>query len=178
MLHLPNFALGSMPICQPLERAHEGTLTMTSVVLNKSANRSKIVLGVDDAPESLSLLRLAVDAAGYTFLGAKNGMECLALLSRIAPQLILLDVEMPPPNGFELCRKIRSIHSLDRVPVAFLTARKTADDVKTGLAAGGNDFIVKPYEIPKLIERITHWATHRINAPPVNPRPSPSGPSS
>ena len=89
---------------------------------------------------------------------AKNGTECLALLGLITPRVILLDVEMPAPNGFEICRRIRSIRGLDRVPVAFLTARKTAGDVKTGLAVGGNNFIVKPYEVPKLIERITHWA--------------------
>jgi two-component system OmpR family response regulator len=137
---------------------------MTGVILNRSEPSSKLVLAVDDAPENLSLVQLAVKSAGCTFLGAKSGVECLALLERIVPQVILLDIEMPPPNGFETCGKIRSMHTLASVPIVFLTARKSADDVKTGLAVGGNDFIVKPYDVAKLIERITYWTNRRISA--------------
>jgi two-component system, OmpR family, response regulator len=123
--------------------------------------KSKVVLGVDDTPENLAFLKRAIEACGYTFIGAKTGFECLAILGRVTPKLILLDIEMEPIDGFETCRRVRRMTGMDLVPIAFLTARKTGEDVKAGLAAGGNDFIVKPYLIPKLRERVEYWMTHR-----------------
>jgi DNA-binding response OmpR family regulator len=133
--------------------------------ISAAEKKSKIVLGVDDAQDNLNLLKLAVESAGYSFIGAKSGLECLRLVGRMMPKLILLDIEMPNLDGFETCRRIRSLQDMKRTPVAFLTGRKTAADVKTGLEVGGNDFIVKPYDIVKLIERINYW----INCPPRTP---------
>lgn len=132
--------------------------------------RSKVVLGVDDAPENLAFLKRAIEACGYTFVGAKSGVECLEMLGRVMPRVILLDIEMQPIDGFETCRRIRSMTGTDQVPIAFLTARKTANDVKAGLAAGGDDFIVKPYLIPKLRERVEYWMTHRPKSDPAAPQ--------
>jgi CheY-like chemotaxis protein len=130
--------------------------------MNASGTISKIVLGVDDAPENLFLLKAAVKAGGYTFLGAKSGLECLAFVRRVTPRLILLDIQMPEMDGFETCRQIRQRTELRGVPVAFLTALKSPDDVKAGLAAGGNDFIVKPFDPARLLERIKHWTGRTI----------------
>jgi CheY-like chemotaxis protein len=104
------------------------------------AHRGKIVLAVDDAPENLLVLHSMVEAAGFTFMGAKSGQECLSLAYRVAPSVFLLDIEMPKPDGFETCRHLRTRRELRSVPIAFLTARNSADDLKEGLAAGGNDF--------------------------------------
>ncbi len=127
-----------------------------------SANKSKIIVGVDDTPESLALLEHVVTDAGYTFFGAASGAECIGLLARIAPRFVLLDIQMPEMDGFETCRRIRTDPRLQTVPIAFLTARKTTEDVRTGMAAGGNDFIVKPFDPAKLRERIHYWAARRI----------------
>jgi CheY-like chemotaxis protein len=86
------------------------------------------------------------------------------LLTRIEPKLILLDIEMPELDGFETCSQIRSKPNLRNTPVVFLTARKSADDVKNCLAVGGNDFIVKPFDLAKLLDRIRHWTGRRIAA--------------
>ena len=126
-------------------------------------NRSKIIVGVDDMPESLSLVGHIVSDAGYTFMGAAGGAECLALVARIVPQLILLDVEMPKMDGFETCRRLRADGRLTHVPIAFLTARKTSEDVRRGMDAGGNDFVLKPFDRAKLIERLNYWTRHRVN---------------
>src|SRR5580692_9511760 len=104
-------------------------------VARQSAN-SKIVVGVDDAPENLALLEAAVRAGGFNFLGASSGAECLTLLSRIEPRLVLVDIEMPDMNGFEVCRRIRKSPEMRHVPVAFITARRTAEDVRNGLQVG------------------------------------------
>jgi len=126
-------------------------------------NRSKIIVGVDDVPESLALVDHIVSDAGYTFMGAGGGAECLALVARIVPQLILLDVEMPKMDGFETCRLLRADGRLTHVPIAFLTARKSSEDVRKGMAAGGNDFVLKPFDRAKLIERLNYWTRHRVN---------------
>jgi CheY-like chemotaxis protein len=133
--------------------------------LNPTEASSKIVLGVDDAPENLFLLQSAVKAGGYTFVGAKSGAECLSLLHRIMPRLILLDIEMPMMDGFAVCRQIRASREFQHIPIAFLTARKTSEDVKRCLEVGGNDFIVKPFDLAKLLDRIKHWTAKRIAVP-------------
>lgn len=125
---------------------------------------TKIVFGVDDAPENLFLLQATVEAGGYLFFGAKNGIECLSLLTRVSPQVILLDIEMPELDGFETCRLIRVTTEGRDVPVAFLTARKTIDDVKKCLEVGGDDFILKPFDPVKLLERIKYWSGRRAGS--------------
>jgi CheY-like chemotaxis protein len=125
------------------------------------ARKGKIVLGVDDQPENLQMLEGLIEAQGFTFFGVPSGPEALSLAQRISPRLILLDVQMPGMDGFETCRRLRAIFSLKQVPVAFLTARKAAADVQAGIAAGGNDFIVKPFDPEKLIGRVLHWTGRR-----------------
>ena len=132
------------------------------ISINSSDPSTKIVLGVDDAPENLFLLQSAVKAGGYTFMGARSGTECLSLLMRVVPRLILLDIEMPVMDGFETCRQIRAMAHLRQVPIAFLTARKTTDDVQKCIQLGANDFIVKPFDMVKLLDRIKHWTSRRL----------------
>jgi DNA-binding response OmpR family regulator len=127
-----------------------------------SDNRSKIIVAIDDAPENLSLLESAVTAAGYSFIGEANGEAGLQLLVRVAPRLILLDIQMPGMDGFEVCRRMRAYRHLDKVPVIFLTARKTVEDVRACMAAGGNDFMVKPFDVEKLQARIRRWVATRL----------------
>jgi len=143
---------------------------MSSMSVNGTSTVSKIVMGVDDAPENLFMLQAAIKHAGYTFLGAKSGAECLSLVSRVVPRLILLDIEMPEMDGYETCRKLRSNPELRHVPIAFLTARKTPADVTAGMQAGGNDFIVKPFDHIKLIERVRHWTSRSVGRASVNPQ--------
>jgi len=66
-------------------------------------------------------------------------------------------------DGFETCCQIRSDVRLRHVPVAFLTSRKTTEDVRAGMAAGGNDFILKPFDNAQMISRVDHWTRQRIN---------------
>jgi CheY-like chemotaxis protein len=127
--------------------------------------RSKIVIGVDDLPENLTMLKSLLSAAGYQFLGVTSGPECLNIVHRAQPRLILLDVQMPEMDGFETCRRLRTIPEIRPVPIAFLTARKSREDVQAGLAAGGNDFIIKPFDTVKLLERVRHWVARRVDQP-------------
>lgn len=133
-------------------------------------NRSKVVFGVDDSPESLSFLSMTLLSEGYNFVAFSSGRQCLDVVRRIPPRLILLDIQMPDLDGFETCRQLRKISELENVPIAFLTACKTREDVKLGMAAGGNDFIVKPFDRDQLLGRIRHWTSTRVSTPETTAR--------
>ena len=133
---------------------------------SNNSNKNKVVIGVDDLPQHLRLLQQCVLSGGYTFIGASGGLECLKLVSRIEPRLILLDVQMPEIDGFETCRRLRALPALSHVPVAFLTSRNATEDVRAGLAAGGNDFILKPVVIARLMERVNYWTSRRVSMGP------------
>ncbi len=134
----------------------------TSVSVDAARHRSKIIFGVDDNPANLAILKELLTAAGYQFFGFSNGADCISSSWRIVPKLILLDVNMPDLDGFEICRRLRTQPQTRDVPIAFVTARKTREDVRQGLAAGGNDFIVKPFERGHLLERVEMWTTRRL----------------
>ena len=123
-----------------------------------------VVLAADDQAENVLMLESLIESQGFTFFGVASGAECLAMAERIAPRLILLDVQMPGLDGFETCRRLRAIPALARVPVAFLTARKSAQDVRAGLDAGGDDFIVKPFDPGRLVARVAHWTGRAAGA--------------
>lgn len=128
------------------------------------SRRAKIILAADDQPENLMILESLIEGQGFTFFGVETGLDAISLATRISPRLILLDVQMPLMDGFETCRRLRAIRELKQVPIAFLTARKASDDVRAGLLAGGNDFIVKPFDPEKLISRVVQWSGRRLPA--------------
>ena len=124
-------------------------------------NEKPVIVAVDDSREMLDILKTVVADAGYRFFGASGANQCLRLVRDVQPALILLDIQMPEIDGFELCRQIRAVESWRDVPIAFLTARRTAQDVKAGIAAGGNDFITKPFDAKSLTARIDRWVGRR-----------------
>jgi two-component system OmpR family response regulator len=134
----------------------------SQVLLDK--NRGKIVMGVDDVPINLTILGAYIQKAGFTFIGAASGEECLNLTTRVQPRVLLLDIQLPGIDGFEVCRRLRRREEFTRVPIVFLTASDNLEDVKEGMAAGGNDFITKPVQQAKLIERVTYWVQRRVGA--------------
>jgi len=129
-----------------------------------AARRGKIILGVDDQADNIMILESLIEAQGFTFFGVNSGAEGLSLAQRVNPRLILLDIQMPDMDGLETCRRLRRIPAFAATPVAFLTARKAVEDVKAGIAAGGNDFILKPIDPEKLLARVAHWTSRRISA--------------
>jgi len=114
----------------------------------------KVVVVVDDNAENRKLVSGLLSAYGYIVFAAISGVDCLSLLSRVRPNLIILDIMMPDMDGFETCRRIRSEPGLRHVPILFLTAYPLAENVQKGLSVGGSDFIAKPFEIDVLLSRI------------------------
>jgi DNA-binding response OmpR family regulator len=116
-----------------------------------------VIVAVDDSREMLDILKSLIAGAGYRFFGASNANQCMRLVRDVEPDLILLDVQMPEVDGFDLCRQIRAVEACSTTPIAFVTARRTAQDVKAGIAAGGNDFITKPFDAKNMMARIDRW---------------------
>lgn len=116
-----------------------------------------VIVAVDDSREMLDILKSLIAGAGYRFFGASNAHQCMRLVRDVEPDLILLDIQMPEVDGFDLCRQIRAVEAFRHTPVAFVTARRTAQDVKSGIAAGGNDFITKPFDARNLMARVDRW---------------------
>lgn len=111
---------------------------------------SKKILVVDDEPGIVQLLRDYFEIQGYEVASASNGVEALEQSSH-NPDLILLDVNMPGIDGFEVCRLIRDHVSC---PILFLTAKVEEQDRIQGLMLGGDDYILKPFSIDELGARV------------------------
>ena len=110
----------------------------------------KLVL-IDDDAEVLAINQKYLTGAGFTVYTAISPREGVLSIRKNLPDCILLDVMLPEADGYRVCRYIRSFSS---VPILFLTARSSEEDVIRGLTCGGDDYLVKPFSYVELIARI------------------------
>ncbi len=111
----------------------------------------KRVLIVDDDPNLLDLLRVALERSGYTVLTALNGLEGARLFRTNPVHLVILDIMMPQRDGFSLCRDLRAISN---IPIIMLTARQEVEDIVRGLELGADDYITKPFNLREVVARV------------------------
>ncbi len=109
------------------------------------------ILIVEDDKNIQELLQLYLEKEGYAVTLADNGGQGLTKFRSIKPDLVLLDVMMPVMDGWEVCKLIRAE---SRTPVIMLTAKGELDDKITGLKAGADDYVTKPFEMRELMARI------------------------
>lgn len=110
------------------------------------------ILLVEDDHELAGSLGDYLGEFGYNVDFARDGRSCLELVKQQDYDLIILDVAMPRISGFDTCRQLR--HEQNHTPVIFLTARDALPDKEEGYAAGGDDYLVKPFEPQELLWRI------------------------
>lgn len=122
------------------------------------------ILIVDDNPNNLQVLSALLSEAGYTVRPALSGELALRAVEARLPDLILLDVRMPPGiDGYETCRRLRANPNSRDVPVIFISALDETSDKLSGFDAGGVDFIAKPFEAQEVLARVrTHIQLHRM----------------
>jgi diguanylate cyclase (GGDEF)-like protein len=113
------------------------------------------VLVVDDDPFIARLLEIELRANGYDVRVAGDGEDALAKVQASCPDLVLADVMMPAIDGFELTRRLRQDPRTATVSIILLTARGLSADKLEGFAAGADDYIVKPFDTPELLARVS-----------------------
>ncbi len=121
------------------------------------------VLIVDDTPKDLQFLIEHLEKeAGLNVLIAKNGRHALEITQKIVPNLILMDVLMEGIDGFETCRQMKQHAALKDVPIIFITGLVETANIIKGFAAGGVDYITKPFQTEEVYARInTHLTINR-----------------
>jgi len=120
-----------------------------------------MILVVDDEAIARITVEALLSSENYELFFAENGEEGITMAAKIRPDIILLDVMMPGMNGFETCKKIRQMPALAEVPILLVTALDDRESRMTGLKAGADDFISKPYDIFELQVRIQNMT--RLN---------------
>ena len=108
------------------------------------------IIAVDDDPEVLDTLGRVLEREAFDVGLAKSGTEALMLLERRVPDALILDIIMPGMDGITLCRQVRRDPRFAALPVLFLTAKGSTDDIVDGLDAGADDYVVKPFELAEL----------------------------
>ena len=113
------------------------------------------ILIAEDEPDIRDLVAFTLRFAGYEVVAANNGEEAVQLASREFPDLILLDVRMPRMTGYDACRAIKANPELKDIPVVFLSAKGQESEIQTGLEAGAEEYLLKPFAPDQLTDRVS-----------------------
>ncbi|MBF0252623.1 MAG: response regulator [Candidatus Omnitrophica bacterium] len=114
----------------------------------------KRILVVDDEPDIIEQLRIRLNASGYDVISAENGVNALKQAKEGSPDLIILDVMMPPPNGFQVARELKDSVEYSRIPIIMVTAKSTESDQFWGMESGADAYLTKPYNSAELMGKI------------------------
>lgn len=112
------------------------------------------ILVVEDESDVAGMVSLGLRRQGHEVKVAGDGPDALDTAVFWNPDLIVLDVRLPTMDGFEICRRLRTLPQTAECPVLFLTARGLLDDKLMGFKAGGDDYLTKPFDLPELVWRV------------------------
>jgi DNA-binding response OmpR family regulator len=129
--------------------------------LKKKKDKVQILI-VDDEPNIVRTLKDRLEMNEYDVITGSNGKEGLDLAVKEQPDIILLDVIMPLMDGLEMLEALRSNSQCRDIAVIMLTARSQTQDIARAKACGIEDYIVKPFDLSELLEKIESIAEHRL----------------
>lgn len=114
------------------------------------------VLAIDDEESIIDFIKLGLHYEGFQVESASDGEQGIIAAQRINPDVIILDIMMPPPgiDGLEVCRRLRANPTTSDIPILMLTARDEVGDKIVGLQTGADDYLTKPFDFYELLERI------------------------
>jgi len=119
-------------------------------------NSEYTVLIVDDVDANVLLLKLLISKAGYKTLSAYNGRDALEVIMKENPDLVLLDIMMPIMDGHEVAKKLKETPGKEELPIIFLSALNSTEDIVQGFKLGAADYVSKPFNKDELLTRINH----------------------
>jgi len=114
----------------------------------------KVILAVDDEPNILMSIEFILDMEGYEVHTARDGDEALEVAERVRPDVILLDINMPRKDGYEVCRILRARADMAGIKVIMLTAKGQTLEKKKGLEVGADEYVTKPLSADELLHTI------------------------
>ncbi len=118
-------------------------------------NTPGTILMVDDEEANLYALRLILESKGYRCIEATNGEQAIEAASESNPDVILLDIQMPDMDGYDVCRRLKAASRTAHIPIVFLTARyRDHGEIARGLEVGAYDYVTKPFNTGELTARI------------------------
>jgi CheY-like chemotaxis protein len=121
---------------------------------DKEQDKAPTIMVVDDNTQNLELLQAYLEDMDCETVPARDGLQALEIISREAPDLILLDVMMPKMSGFEVCRRIKNDPKTSDIPVIMVTALNEFGDIERAIDSGTDDFLSKPVNKLELLTRI------------------------
>ena len=128
----------------------------TVETLESQINRSDYkILIVDDVVSNVLLLKILLSNEKFQVCTANNGLQCIEMTKKEHPDLILLDVMMPDMNGFDTAVVLKKDETTKDIPIIFLTALNTPQDLVHGFQVGASDFLTKPFNKEELVMRVT-----------------------
>jgi len=141
------------------------TVSGTVQSKDRSADPHADIMIVDDQAANLQLLEEMLKRKGHTVRPFSRGLDALKAAQELPPDLVLLDINMPEMNGYEVCTSLKAAPSLAEIPVIFLSARDRAADKVQAFRVGGLDYISKPFEFEEVHARVeTHVRLHRLQS--------------
>ncbi len=127
-----------------------------------SEGKAPLVLVIDDIAKNLEVIGNILSLENYQISVAVDGQKAWNILQRISPDCILLDIMMPTVDGYTLCRRIKTLEDKKDIPIIFVTAKTSSEDLAKGFEVGGVDYITKPFSAVELIARVrTHISLYR-----------------
>lgn len=115
------------------------------------------IMIVDDTPANLQLLTSALTEEGYRVRPVISGAMAIEAAQRVPPDLILMDINMPDMNGYEVCKRIKADERLSHVPVIFISAHSTPLSYTQLVEVGAVDYIGKPVRLDEVLEKIEYY---------------------
>lgn len=112
------------------------------------------ILIAEDEKDIRELIAITLQFAGFEVISTANGEEAFRAAIKESPDLLLLDVRMPRMNGYDVCRQVKSHPKTKHIPVVFLSAKGQESEVHTGIEAGAEAYILKPFSPDQLIQQI------------------------
>lgn len=112
------------------------------------------ILIAEDEPDIRELVAFTLRFAGHEVIATSNGEEALQQAGSLVPDLILMDVRMPKMTGYDACRAMKADAALKDIPIVFLSAKGQDSEIQTGLDAGAEEYLLKPFAPDQLVERV------------------------
>src|SRR6058998_1024219 len=122
--------------------------------VNPETDLTMRILVVDDEDAIRELLADKLSSLGYEIFQAGDGLQGLKCVEQFHPNILILDVNMPGIDGYEMLRRIRSRENMSHLYVLMLTARSRLEELELGLESGADDYLVKPFELRELVARV------------------------